>query len=124
MFSFTNPNCSKVKETLSAGKGEVIVSLYHNLFFQKRLYLLTPIAAKHSLSSITELFTNSGWLERELSELSGVMFCRKRDTRNLMLPYSDNSRPFQKNYPSIGLKEIFYDLQSDYLIQQPVNIQF
>ena len=76
------------------------------------------------LNSISELFANAGWLERETSELSGILFFNKKDTRNLMLPYSDNSTPFQKNYPSIGLKEIYYDLQSDFLIQQNIIIQF
>jgi NADH:ubiquinone oxidoreductase subunit C len=41
-----------------------------------------------------------------------------------MLQFSDNSHPFKKNFPSIGLKEIFYDASNDLMIYQNVNIQF
>jgi len=40
-----------------------------------------------------------------------------------MLQYGDTSVPFQKSYPSIGLKELFYDPINDSVIQSPVTIQ-
>jgi len=63
-------------------------------------------------------------LEREISELHGIFFSGKKDLRNLMLQYGDTSAPMQKSFPSIGLREIFYDSSSDLLIQNPVTIQF
>jgi NADH:ubiquinone oxidoreductase subunit C len=129
IFSYSRPSISDLKKNLSYEEGNIVVYTYHNVFFQKRFFFFVPLSgegclSKDSLNSIAELFTNAGWLEREASELSGFMYFNKKDTRNLMLPYSDNSQPLQKNFPSIGLKEIFYDLQSDYLIQQPVSVQF
>lgn len=41
-----------------------------------------------------------------------------------MLQYGDSSAPFKKNYPSIGLKEYFYDSITDSIINKPVSIQF
>jgi NADH:ubiquinone oxidoreductase subunit C len=41
-----------------------------------------------------------------------------------MLIYGDSSAPLQKNYPTIGTREVFYDLSNDILIQQPVALQF
>jgi hypothetical protein len=41
-----------------------------------------------------------------------------------MLVYGDFSTPLKKSFPSIGIKEIFYDSVSDLLIQTPVSIQF
>lgn len=79
---------------------------------------------KNSLVSITELFLNANWLEREAAELSGVFFYGKKDIRNLMLQYGDTSAPFKKSYPSVGLREIFYDSVSDLLVQQQTSIQF
>jgi NADH:ubiquinone oxidoreductase subunit C len=63
-------------------------------------------------------------LEREAAELHGIFFSGKKDLRNLMLQYGDSSAPMKKSYPSIGLKEIFYDSVTDTLIQNPVSIQF
>jgi NADH:ubiquinone oxidoreductase subunit C len=62
-------------------------------------------------------------LERELSELSGVIVKDKKDLRNLMLQYGDSSAPFQKSFPTIGLKEMFYNPIKDTIIQSPVSIQ-
>jgi len=40
-----------------------------------------------------------------------------------MLQYGDTSIPFQKLFPSIGLKELYYDPVKDTLIQNPVTLQ-
>jgi len=75
------------------------------------------------LPSITELFSAANWLEREAGELSGVSFSGKKDLRNLMLQYGDSSAPFQKSFPSVGLREMFYDPLKDTIIQNSVTIQ-
>jgi NADH:ubiquinone oxidoreductase subunit C len=77
-----------------------------------------------SILSITELFSNANWLEREVAELNGVFFSGKKDLRNLMLQYGDTNSPFQKFFPSIGIKEISYDSINDLLLQTPISIQF
>ena len=76
-----------------------------------------------SIFSITELFFAANWLEREVSELNGIFFSGKKDIRNLMLQYGDSSSPFQKSFPSIGLKEMYYNPIKDTIIQNPVTIQ-
>jgi NADH:ubiquinone oxidoreductase subunit C len=63
-------------------------------------------------------------LEREASELNAVVFSGKKDLRNLLLQYGDSSAPFQKSFPSIGVREISYDAVTDALVQTPVTIQF
>ena len=55
--------------------------------------------------------------------MHSVCFGGKKDLRNLMLQYGDASAPFQKSYPSIGAKELFYDSVTDNLVQVPVTTQ-
>jgi len=55
--------------------------------------------------------------------MHAVCFEGKKDLRNLMLQYGDTSAPFRKSYPSIGLKETFYDSVTDTLAIAPVSIQ-
>jgi NADH:ubiquinone oxidoreductase subunit C len=62
-------------------------------------------------------------LEREVSELHGVIFTNKKDLRNLMLQYGDTSTPFRKSSPSIGVKEVFYDSINDSIVQLPLAVQ-
>lgn len=76
-----------------------------------------------SVLSITELFFAANWLEREVSELNGVFFTGKKDIRNLMLQYGDSSTPFQKSFPTIGLKEMYFNPLKDTIIQNPISIQ-
>ena len=76
------------------------------------------------LNSISELFLNANWLEREVSELHNFFFSGKKDLRNLLLQYGDTSAPMQKSFPSVGTREIFYDSVTDSLIQTPVSLQF
>ena len=75
------------------------------------------------LNSISEVFSAANWLERENSELHGINFSGKKDLRNLLLQYGDNSFPFQKSFPSIGLKEMFFNPIKDTLIQSNVSLQ-
>jgi len=100
------------------------IKVYLFILNQNKINILKNNKKKNYLNSITELFLNANWLERETGELSGVFFYGKKDVRNLMLQYGDTSAPFKKSYPSVGLREIFYDSVSDLLIQNQTSIQF
>jgi NADH:ubiquinone oxidoreductase subunit C len=56
--------------------------------------------------------------------LHGIFFNNKKDLRNLMLTYGDVSAPLRKSFPSIGVKELFYDTTTDLLINSRISIQF
>jgi len=112
---------------------ETLVNVYnfHNLKNQQRFFLfslnrnsLNITYNNNKIFSITELFSNANWLEREAAELSGVLYFFKKDLRNLMLQYGETSHPLKKTLPSIGLKEIYYDSFNDFLIQTNVTVQF
>lgn len=115
-------------------ENSLIVYNFHSILHQQRFFIFvlnspqknisTNFFNKNILSSITELFLNANWLERENSELNGIFFSGKKDLRNLMLQYGDSSTPLKKSFPSIGTREIFYDTVTDLLIQSPVTIQF
>ena len=118
--SASNNSFKKVSNTIVAYN-------FHNLRNHDRLFFFSCGSSQSSshfnLHSITELYPNSNWLEREVSELHGVVFSGKKDLRNLMLQYGDTSAPFQKAFPSVGLKEVFYDSNSDLIVQLPISLQ-
>ena len=47
------------------------------------------------ITSISSLFKSSGWLERELSEFTGIVFLGLFDTRRLLLDYFESKYPWQ-----------------------------
>lgn len=40
-----------------------------------------------------------------------------------MLQYGDTTTPFKKSFPTVGLKEMFYNPVKDTIIQNPVSLQ-
>jgi NADH:ubiquinone oxidoreductase subunit C len=139
MFSYETPNNINTNNVKNNSKialvnNSILVYNFHSVIFQQRFFIFVILNSKqninkssiswNSLKSITELFLNANWLEREISELHGIFFLGKKDLRNLMLPYGDTSAPMRKSFPSVGIKEIFYDSVTDLLIQTPVSLQF
>jgi NADH:ubiquinone oxidoreductase subunit C len=119
----------------SKSSTSIIVYNLHSFLTQNRLFIFLQNSSKlttlsyllnsggNCLESVTELFPSANWLEREVSELSGISFSGKKDLRNLLLQYGDASNPFRKSFPSIGYKELFYNPIQDTLIQNPISVQ-
>ena len=111
----------------------ITVYNFHSLHSQNRFFIFvqngtTALHSKHlstnySIDSVAELFPAANWLEREVAELNGIAFAGKKDLRNLMLQYGDSTSPFQKSFPSIGVKELFYSATKDTLVQNHVSVQ-
>jgi NADH:ubiquinone oxidoreductase subunit C len=130
----SSENYDNLYNNVNKGVCSVLVYNFHVLNTQERLYIFvtntlsinksTSVFRRSSkVSSITELFFAANWLEREVSELHGVYIEFKKDLRNLMLQYGDSSSPFQKSFPSIGLKEMYYNPIKDTITQSPISVQ-
>lgn len=118
-----NPSLGSIS-SYSPESSSVIIYNFHSLHSQDRFFVFTqPGHSNYSVSSVTEVYSAANWLEREVAELNGVTFAGKKDLRNLMLQYGDSSHPFKKSFPSIGLKEMFYDPIKDTIIQNPLSVQ-
>ena len=124
-------NTTKKKSTVN---NSILIYNFNSILYQQRFCIFIINITKANImkkninqitiNSISELFANANWLERENAELHGIFFFGKKDLRNLLLQYGDTSAPMLKNYPSIGIREIFYDSVTDLLIQTPVSLQF
>ena len=138
IFAYELPTTSNVlinkSSRIALTNNAIAVYNLHSIFFQQRIFIFVTNSLQQninknalnwtSLSSITELFSNANWLEREAAEMHGIFFSGKKDLRNLELPYGDTSAPLKKSFPSIGVKEVFYDSTTGFLTQNPVSIQF
>jgi len=119
---------------ISIEKNSFLVYNFHSVYNQQRIFLFLNNSVNFfkkskqirffALNSVSEIFPNANWLEREIAELHGTSFLGKKDLRNLMLQYGDTTAPMLKAFPSVGTREIFYDSVSDLLVQSPTAIQF
>ena len=127
LFAYENPVAwSSSSATSAHAPSTVVVYQFHNLTSQERLFVYVVGGASDRSSSpksIAELFANAWWLEREVSELHGLYFEGKKDLRNLMLCYGDSSAPFRKSFPSVGVKEVYYDSFTDQITYVPLSMQ-
>ncbi len=72
---------------------------------------------KKSTTSLDSLFLNAYWIEREFSELFGIILKAKGDARNLLLAYNDTTSPFRKAFSPAGLFELFFSLILDFIVR-------
>jgi NADH:ubiquinone oxidoreductase subunit C len=85
----------------------MIYNIYYTYFAKIRLTLIT--STKNSIESIDKIYKNANWLERETSEMYGIQFTGKRDSRPLLLDYSKNEFPMLKDFPTEGVNDIYYN---------------
>jgi len=121
---------AKAVKSLTENK-PVLVYNFHSLLSQNRFFLFIHnytqliksrnITFNSSADSVSELFFAANWLEREAGELHGIAFSGKKDLRNLMLQYGDNSSPFRKSVPTIGFSEFVYDSLKDTVVKQDIT---
>ena len=133
IFSYEVPSTSlgTSQHELSTADTSLLVYNYHSLATQDRFFVFAhcgssynpSVATRSTVQSVSELFSAANWLEREVSELSGISLSGKKDLRNLMLQYGDASTPFKKSFPTIGLREMFYNPVKDTIVQNPVTVQ-
>jgi NADH:ubiquinone oxidoreductase subunit C len=119
IFSYEVPQLSSRLDKVNSS---IFVYNFHSIRNQDRILVFTH-SGDSCLYSISELFSAGNWLEREAHEMHGGAFIGKKDIRNLMLQYGDSSAPLQKSFPSIGLREMFYDPIKDVVVQNPVSVQ-
>jgi len=64
---------------------------------------------KPYMLSVEKLYPNANWIERETSEMFGILYYFKNDMRKLLLDYSKIENPLLKDYASEGLQDVFYN---------------
>jgi NADH:ubiquinone oxidoreductase subunit C len=59
--------------------------------------------------SITSLYKNANWLEREVWDMYGIYFEEHPDLRRILTDYGFEGYPLRKDFPLSGFKEVRYD---------------
>jgi len=72
--------------------------------------------------SITGLWPNAGWLEREVFDLYGVLFAGNNDLRRILTDYGFEGHPFRKDFPLTGYTELRYSEEEKRVVYEPVEL--
>jgi len=98
-----------------------LLSLAHNWRLRLRVF-----AAKDDfpvVDSLTGVWPNADWYEREAFDLFGIMFTGHADLRRILTDYGFIGHPFRKDFPLSGNVEMRYDPEQKRVIYQPVTIE-
>jgi len=98
-----------------------LLSLGHN--WRLRLRVFAPEDDFPVVDSLTGVWPNADWYEREAFDLFGIMFTGHADLRRILTDYGFIGHPFRKDFPLSGNVEMRYDPEQKRVIYQPVTIE-
>ena len=75
------------------------------------------------LDSLTDVWPNTNWYEREAFDLFGIIFTGHADLRRILTDYGFIGHPFRKDFPVSGNVEMRYDPEQRRVVYQPVTIE-
>lgn len=92
------------------------VTKNHRLLVKVRAAETTPVP------TVTTLWPNAGWLEREVFDLYGVVFAGNTDLRRILTDYGFEGHPFRKDFPLTGYVELRYSEEEKRVVYEPVEL--
>ncbi len=72
--------------------------------------------------TVTTLWPNAGWLEREVFDMYGVLFVGNTDLRRILTDYGFEGHPFRKDFPLTGYTELRYSEDEKRVVYEPVEL--
>ena len=82
-----------------------VVYLFNSLSKNLQLMVRVPVAGeKPTVPTLTEVYKNSNWRERELWDMFGIHVDGHPDLRRLLMPDDWDGHPLRKDYP-LGYEE-------------------
>ncbi|MDX1704495.1 MAG: NADH-quinone oxidoreductase subunit C, partial [Altererythrobacter ishigakiensis] len=85
-----------------------VVYMLQSLTKNHRVMVKVSTDEATPVPTITTLWPNAGWLEREVFDLYGVTFAGNPDLRRILTDYGFEGHPFRKDFPLTGYHELRY----------------
>ncbi|MDE2412265.1 MAG: NADH-quinone oxidoreductase subunit C [Sphingomonadales bacterium] len=87
-----------------------------------RLLVKVTAAEDTPVPTVTHLWPNAGWLEREVFDMYGVIFAGNTDLRRILTDYGFEGHPFRKDFPLTGYVELRYSEEDQRVVYEPVQL--
>lgn len=72
--------------------------------------------------SLSSVFINSSWSEREARDMFGIYFSNNVDLRRLLTDYGFTGFPLRKDFPLTGFFEVRYEDEVQQILYEPVQL--
>ena len=87
-----------------------------------RIMVKCPTDEATPVPTVTTLWPNAGWLEREVFDMYGVLFDGNTDLRRILTDYGFEGHPFRKDFPLTGYTELRYSEEEKRVVYEPVEL--
>lgn len=87
-----------------------------------RIMVKVSAAENTPVPTVTTLWPNAGWLEREVFDMYGVVFAGNPDLRRILTDYGFEGHPFRKDFPLTGYHELRYSEEDKRVVYEPVSL--
>lgn len=97
--------------------------VYHLLSFTKNQRIRVKVQADEdtAVPSVTGVYPNADWYEREAFDMYGVFFDGHPDLRRILTDYGFHGHPLRKDFPMTGYVEVRYDDELKRVVYEPVK---
>jgi len=94
------------------------LSIHYNYRIAMKIFAneITP------LYSLTKIYPNANWYERELGEFWGILVLEHPDLRRLLTDYGFRGFALRKDFPLTGYLEVYYSESKKALVQNRVSL--
>lgn len=99
-----------------------VVYMLLSLTKNHRILVKVRAAEDTPVPTVTTLWPNAGWLEREVFDLYGVIFAGNTDLRRILTDYGFEGHPFRKDFPLTGYQELRYSEEEKRVVYEPVDL--
>ncbi|WP_435417491.1 NADH-quinone oxidoreductase subunit C [Parerythrobacter aurantius] len=98
--------------------------VYMLLSLTKNHRVMVKVSASEAtpVPTVTTLWPNAGWLEREVFDMYGVLFAGNPDLRRILTDYGFEGHPFRKDFPLTGYTELRYSEEEKRVVYEPVKL--
>ena len=98
--------------------------VYHLLSLTKNRRIRVKVSTDEAtpVPTVTTLWPNAGWLEREVFDMYGVGFAGNPDLRRILTDYGFEGHPQRKDFPLTGHVELRYSEAEKRVIYEPVQL--
>ena len=98
--------------------------VYHLLSYTKNVRVRVKVETDEDtpVPSVTDVFINADWYEREAFDMFGIFFEGHPDLRRILTDYGFHGHPLRKDFPMTGYTEVRYDEALKRVVYEPVKL--